>query len=104
MVKNLSTSTRFWLRILLVSYQLLNVYMQALKSQSFNLSSKVRPESELTKRVAILLTSAPVGGGGTLIFLYIRRLGSFFLGPSRFKILNFHIYFFLGGGGGGSEK
>ena len=36
-------------------------------------------------------------GGGTLIFLYIRRLGSF-LG---YKILNFNI---LGGGGGGFQK
>ena len=36
-------------------------------------------------------------GGGTLIFLYIRRLG-LFLG---FKILNFNI---LGGGGGGFRK
>ena len=44
------------------------------------------------------------GGGGTLIFSYIRRLGSFFW----FKILNFNIFgvfqiffffFFLGGGG-----
>ena len=33
-------------------------------------------------------------GGDTLIFSYIRRLGSFF----AFKILNFNI---LGGGGGG---
>ena len=40
--------------------------------------------------------------GGTLIFSYIRRLGSF-LG---FKILNFNIFFFFfgGGGGGGSEN
>ena len=29
------------------------------------------------------------GGGGTLIFSYIRRLGSFFGG---FKILNFNIF------------
>ena len=28
------------------------------------------------------------GGGGTLIFSYIRRLGSFFL----FKILNFNVF------------
>ena len=38
------------------------------------------------------------GGGGTLIFSYIRRLGPF-LG---LKILNFNIFllsFFLGGGG-----
>ena len=34
------------------------------------------------------------GGGGTLIFSYIRRLG--------FKILNFNIFFF--GGGGGVQK
>ena len=42
-------------------------------------------------------------GGGTLIFSYIRRLGSF-LG---FKILNFNFFFGGGGGGGGgggSEK
>ena len=38
-----------------------------------------------------------VGGGGTPIFSYIRRLGSFF----GVKILNFNIFFF--GGGGGSE-
>ena len=31
----------------------------------------------------------PGWGGGTLIFLYIRRLGSFFFG---FKILNFNIF------------
>ena len=42
-----------------------------------------------------LLGSTPCGGGGgTLIFSYIRRLGSFF----GFKILNFNIF------GGFSEK
>ena len=40
----------------------------------------------------------PGGGGGTLIFSYIRRLGVIFLG---FKILNFNIW---GGGGGGLSK
>ena len=39
-------------------------------------------------------------GGGTLIFSYIRRLGSF-LG---FKILNFNFFFWGGVGGWGSEK
>ena len=46
------------------------------------------------------------GGGGTLIFSYIRRLGSFFW----FKILNFNIFgvfqiffFFFFWGGGGYE-
>ena len=34
--------------------------------------------------------------GGTLIFSYIRWLGSFF----GFKILNINIFFFWGGGGG----
>ena len=41
------------------------------------------------------------GGGGTLIFSYIRRLGSFFEGGGV-QILIFNISFFLGGGG--SEK
>ena len=39
------------------------------------------------------LVYSPGGGGGTLIFLYIHRLGSFFW----FKILNFNIF-------GGSQK
>ena len=42
------------------------------------------------------LMSVSVPRGGTLIFLYIRRLGPFF----GLKILNFNIFL----GGGGSEK
>ena len=38
--------------------------------------------------------------GGTLIFLYIRRLGPFF----GVQILNFNILFFFLGGGGGVQK
>ena len=40
------------------------------------------------------------GGGGTLIFSYIRRLGPFF----GSKILNFNIFFSLFLGGGGFRK
>ena len=36
-------------------------------------------------------------GGGTPIFSYIRRLGSFF------GVQNFEFQYFAGGGGGGSE-
>ena len=45
------------------------------------------------------------GGGGTLIFSHIRRLGLFFFGGGGFKILNFNIFGvfrkmnILGGGG-----
>ena len=38
------------------------------------------------------------GGGGTPIFSYIRRLGSFF-GVQNFEFQYF-FFFFLGGGGG----
>ena len=48
------------------------------------------------------------GGGGTLMFTYIRRLGPFF-GVQNFEFQYFwgfsekFGYFFLGGGGGGYE-
>ena len=38
-----------------------------------------------------------VGGGGTLIFSYIRRLGSFF-GVQKFEFQYFFFFFFWGGG------
>ena len=43
------------------------------------------------------------GGGGTLIFSYIRRLGSFF-GVQKFEFQYFIFFFFFLGGEGGSEK
>ena len=47
----------------------------------------------------------PMGGGGagTLIFSYIRRLGSFF-GFQNFEFQYFFLFFFFFWGGGGSEK
>ena len=53
------------------------------------------------RRAHALYVTFPGGGGGTLIFSHIRRLGLFF----RFKILNFNIFWgfekneYLGGGG-----
>ena len=43
------------------------------------------------------------GGGGTLIFSYIRRLGSFF-GVQKFEFQYFIFFFFFFGGGGGVRK
>ena len=53
------------------------------------------------QRILVSCVTPRGGGGGTLIFSYIRRLLSFF-GVQTFEFQ--YLFFFFGGGRGGSEK
>ena len=69
----------------IISFELLCVIYELL------LSSSISAERNFDINIGKYMYTEwydPGGGGGTLIFSYIRRLGSFFW----FKILNFNIF------------